>query len=213
MEGVKSEALNLFYTNSRILIGGYSGSGKSVLVGKIVAKYNNSFKNIIISSPSESFPVNNNSKIIYHNGVNAFDPFSTTESLEGRTLIIYDDCMLESHSEKTIATVFARGRHKNISAMFITQNIYYPSKFHRSIALNCTHFLLLKMRDISQIQYFGRTFLEKDKVREFVAIYKKYVENRLYGYILIDFTTPSTSKLMIRTNIVDAQYEKTIVIN
>ena len=147
---------------------------------------------------------------MYHKGDEAYNPL--TRTTKTRILVVYDDFMMDASSVKTIANVFCKGRHANISSVYLNQSLFHANPFRRTIALNATHFLILRMRDVSQIRYFAKTFLVKAKIETFAEIYKMYVEQREYGHILVDFTKPSTSKLLVRSNIVGPGYEKAIVL-
>jgi ABC-type dipeptide/oligopeptide/nickel transport system ATPase component len=211
MERVSADSVNIFHTSARVLIAGFSGCGKSVLIGQLILKYIDAFSEIIISG-SENFPIQKHEKIKFHVGEYAYDPFKESIDFSKRRLIIYDDFMLDNTSGKIIAKVFIKGRHLSLSSIYIAQNILHNSPYHRAIALNCNFFIIMRMRSIIQIKYFGRTFLDKSKIDEFVGVYKKYIENKKYSHLLIDFTQFSDSPLLIRANIVGDELEKAIVL-
>ena len=157
MEVVPASSVDIFNKPARILVSGFSGCGKSVLVGKIIKKYIDSFTEIIISG-SENFPVEAHPKIIIHSGERAYDPFAQNINDGKHRLLIYDDYMLDNESGKTIAKVYIKGRHLSSSCIYIAQNILHNSLCHKAIALNCCYFLLLRMRNIAQIKHFARFF-------------------------------------------------------
>ena len=70
--------------------------------------------------------------------VNPFD-----YSYNGNTLFMLDDCFLEAIESKFVVKAFTKGRHENISPIFITQNLFSSGKFALSIALNCSHCILI----------------------------------------------------------------------
>ena len=187
MEVVDAFSIDLFNKPARILVAGFSGCGKSVLVGKIIKKYIDAFTEIVISG-SENFPVEFNPKITLHSGDHAYDPFTQNVNDGKHRLLIYDDFMLDNESGKTIAKVFIKGRHLSLSCIYIAQNILHNSPYHRAISLNCSYFILLRMRNIAQIKHFARSFLDKSKIESFVEVYRKYVEERAHSHLLIDFT-------------------------
>jgi ABC-type dipeptide/oligopeptide/nickel transport system ATPase component len=211
MERVSANSLEIFNSSARILIAGFSGCGKSILIGQLIMKYIDTFSEIIISG-SENFPIDKHPKIKIHTGEHAYDPFTESKDFSMRRLIIYDDFMLDNVSGKIIAKVFIKGRHLSLSSIYIAQNILHNSPYHRAIALNCNYFIIMRMRSIMQIKYFARTFLDKTKIEDFVSVYKKYIEKKKYSHILIDFTQFSDSPLLIRTNIVGKEFEKAILI-
>lgn len=117
-----------------------------------------------------------------------------------------------SAPEYTIANVYVRSRHMNTVSIYLTQNIFHSSKFFRTISLNSSHVLLFSMRDMRQIGVFSRTFLDSYKSKKFVAMYKKFILGRPYGYILVDFTQLHRSKLIFRTNIANENLENLIML-
>ena len=97
---------------------------------------------------------------------------------------------------------FTKGRHKSISTVFITQNMFFSGKHSRNISLNCSHYILMKNRDMSQIETLGRQIYGKGKGNEFLEIYKKALSVNKFGYLLIDLAPNTLEELQLRTNIV-----------
>ena len=63
---------------------------------------------------------------------------------EKKKLIVLDDLICESSSD-IVLDLFTKGsHHKNISVIFITQNIYYKGKAQRDISLNTKYLILFK---------------------------------------------------------------------
>lgn len=205
--------VNIFKEPARIMVAGMSNSGKSYLIAALARRYMQTFSKIIICSESE-FPLEKtNPKIVYFNGI--YDPFEEDENADKyeHKLIILDDMMLTTAAnERLIASIFTRGRHRNVSAVYISQNLFNRSPLFRIISLNCNYFIITRCRDLNQLKIFARSFLQKEKCDGFVKVYEKYVQGKKYGYILIDFTQLYGSKLMFRTDIVGTSYEKVILI-
>ena len=139
-----------------------------------------------------------------------FDPFS--DDITGNILIIYDDILLNENVIAKAAEVFLWGRHFNSSVCLLTQNVFHNWKFYRTIALNCTHNILFRVRDFKQNICFGQTFLINGNVEKFVSLYKRIVIRKKYRYILIDFTTFVEDPLCFRSYICDESYEKAFVL-
>ena len=54
-----------------------------------------------------------------------------------RNLIIFDDLMTDAKCDKRIADLFTKGsHHRNISIVYLTQNVFPQGKVCRDIALN-----------------------------------------------------------------------------
>ena len=85
-------------------------------------------------------------------------------STEKDVIVILDDLMNECLEDKSILSMFTIGsHHKNISVIFLTQNIYEKGKYARSISLN-SHYLIIfqNRRDKAQIQHLGRQLYPKE---------------------------------------------------
>ena len=201
--------VSLFTNNARIFVTGFSNSGKSFLVGQMIMKYIDCFEESVISG-AEHFPVQKHRKIRYHTGDIAFNPLSRKSKT--RLLVVYDDYMMDNISMKIIGNVFCRGRHSNISSIYINQSLYHNNPYHRTIALNSTHFLILRLRDINQLRYFGKTFMAKHQVDRFVEICNTNIPLHTYPHLLVDFSQTSNSKLMLRTIITGPGYEQVPII-
>ena len=64
-----------------------------------------------------------------------------------RNLIVLDDLMAQSGKEKRIADLFTRGsHHRNLSVIYIVQNIFHQGKEMRNISLNAHYIVLFKSR-------------------------------------------------------------------
>ena len=62
---------------------------------------------------------------------------------------------LEAIESKFVVNAFTIGYHENISTIFITQNLFFSGKFARSIALNCSHYILMRNHNLDQIEVLG----------------------------------------------------------
>ena len=129
-------SIDLFHNPARIIIAGYSNSGKSEMCSNLIKKYHDKFDTILYYGVNSHDLQNNpdiNEKLhISSEIVNPFD-----YSYNGNTLFILDDCFLEAIESKFVVNALTKGRHENFSTIFITQNIFFSGKFPRSIALNC----------------------------------------------------------------------------
>ena len=133
-----------------------TGLGKSVFVQRLL----NHAKTVINPSPA---------RILYCYGVyqTIFSQFEGVEFNEGlpsldefkgdkHSLVIIDDLMHETND--VVTKLFTRvSHHTNTSVIYITQNIFHPSKENRTITLNTQYLVLFKnVRDKSQISYLAR---------------------------------------------------------
>lgn len=209
----QGEILNLFAVPARIIIAGFSNSGKSVLCQNIIEMYEANFHCILYCGVSEH-PLESHHTISTKLKVSKeiLNPFDYTErGVEGGSkglLFVLDDCFLEASDNKFVTQAFTAGRHSNISVIFITQNVFHSGKFSRSISLNCSHYILMKNRDIGQIETLGRQLFGRRRGVEFSDIYKKALTHNRYGYLLVDFAPSTPELLQLRTNILgETEYQ------
>ena len=73
-------------------------------------------------------------------------------------LLIIDDLMEEISNDARAAALFTRGiHHKNVSVIFLIQNLFKQGKAMRDIALNSQYLILFKnKRDTQQIKYLAK---------------------------------------------------------
>ena len=200
------DQLNLFNYPARIIIAGYTNSGKTYLCTKIVEKYHHLFSKIVISGVS-SHPLQDSTDIkdkleIQEDIIDPVDEHSPFTDSKAHILQILDDNFLASANSPTVVNSFTKGRHKNLSVILITQNLFFPGKYARTIALNTSHYILMKNRDLYQIECLGRQLYGKSNSKKFVEIYKNAVHSTPRGYLLCDLAVTTPEALQLRTNIV-----------
>ena len=122
-----------------------------------------------------------------------------------RNLIVIDDQMIEAGKDNRIVNLFTKGsHHRNLSVVYIVQNVFHQGRGSRSISLNSHYLVLFKNpRDKLQVltlakqMYPGRTdFLLKQ--------YEEAVR-RPYGYLLIDLKTTTQDDCRLRTNVLPGE--------
>ena len=140
-------------------VAGPTQSGKSYIVFNLLKNQKNFIipkqKKIIycytVWQPLYSKMLVDISGITFNKGIPDIDQ-------EKDVIVVLDDLMNECLENKNILSMFTIGsHHKNISVIFLTQNIYEKGKYARSISLN-SHYLIIfqNLRDKAQIQYLGR---------------------------------------------------------
>ena len=201
MDEIPESEVDIFHTCARILIAGFSGSGKSYFASKLIRKYKHKFDQIIL--------IGGNLEGVEDLGVVRRDDFNIELDANGidNILLCFDDILYDSKLMKVAANLYTRGRHKKNSCLMLSQNIFHPSSDFRCISLNSTHIVLMRMRDNRQITHFSSSFLTQEKREAFVKLYKLIVLKEKYRYLLVDFTKNPCSKLMIRTNLFNESLE------
>ena len=121
-----------------------------------------------------------------------------------RNLIILDDLMTEAKCDQRIADLFTKGsHHRNISIVYLTQNVFSQGKACRDIALN-TQYLVLFNNPIDRLQV---TTLAKRIYPSTSAIFMKRFEeatSRPYGYLVVDLKSSTSEKDRLRTDIFES---------
>jgi len=77
------------------------------------------------------------------------------------TLLIINDLMQETN--ETIANMFTKGsHHRNVSVVFLAQNLFPKNKFARTMSLNAHYMVLFKNpRDVSQFANLAKQMYPK----------------------------------------------------
>ena len=139
-----------------------------------------------------------------------FDQFPDVEFVEGlpdlnmfdgvkRTLLIIDDLMHETN--ETVSKLFTRvSHHKNVSVVYLTQNLFNNNKHNRTISLNAHYIILFKnVPDATQVQCLARQMFPR-KSEAMMQGYKD-ATGKPYGYLLVDLTQPINDRYHLRTKI------------
>lgn len=195
------DQVDLFHYPARILVAGFSNSGKSELVTKIVEKYHGKFTHIIVCGvsqhPLQKIEAIKNKLNVYQNII---DPLSEVEEGEKSSILfILDDIFLEAAESKVVANAFIKGRHNSLSVIMVTQNVYFQGKYARTISLNCTHYILLRMRDLNQIECLSRQIHGSSLSKKFVEVYKTAVLQKPFTYLLVDLSINTHEDLHLRS--------------
>lgn len=116
-------------------------------------------------------------------------------------LFIIDDLMAESSNSNCILDLFTKGcHHKNISVIFITQNIFYKGKNQRDISLNAHYLVLFKNpRDKSQIRFLAQQLSPQNS--KFLTEAFLNATLNPHSYLLIDLKQSTPENLRFRTNV------------
>lgn len=186
-----------------MIVAGQTGSGKTRFVKKLILDQKNLHENAF-------------ERIVYVYGIDQEeyqelrDMSPPIEMYEGypvdlefdgvQTLLILDDMMMELGKDDKLARLFTRMRHKNLSTIFITQNLYFSSRFGTTVTRNAQYLTLFpNVRDTFMISTLGRQIFPqhpKFLVEAFID-----ATSRPYGYVFLDLKSNTDPKLRVRTNI------------
>jgi hypothetical protein len=184
------------------VVAGPSGSGKSVWITNLIRNIK-SLSNVHFE------------KIIWCYGV--WQPLYFTlqkstniEFIEGVTdvknmtygkpkLIIIDDLMSEVGTD--LVDIFTKfSHHKNISVIFVTQNIFHKGKGSRDVSLNAHYFVVFKNpRDKAQFSHLARQVHPTNP--KFLQEAYENATSRPHGYLLLDLKQSTPEALRYRSQI------------
>lgn len=132
-------------------------------------------------------------KVTFHQGM------IDITRVPGGSLLLLDD-LQQSLTSKDSALATKISHHKNISVVYITQNLFYKGSAHRDLSLNANYIILFKNpRDKGQASVLARQ-LYPGKTEYFMKSYSDATE-KPYGYLLINLRQTTPESLRLCTNI------------
>ena len=191
----------------RLIIGGASGCGKTSILKEIIDKnhFASPFEKIVYCYPDylDEIPTEFDQIVEYRSGICDLEFFT---ALPKNTLLLFDDMMSECGESKNIMKLFSViARKKNISIIFLVQNVYDNSKHFRNIRINATGFILFKFFAANDVNKRLLRDLGIDKLVSQRLLDKTYSRN--FGYIFINIHPQRHSEFeTIRTNIFEKFY-------
>jgi GTPase SAR1 family protein len=116
-----------------------------------------------------------------------------------RNLIVLDDLMAQSGKDKCIFDLFTKGNHhRNLSIIYIVQNIFIQGKEMRNISLNAHYIVLFKSpRDKQKISMLARQ-VNHGKLQEFMRSYED-ATRRPHGYLMLDLKPTTDDQQRLKT--------------
>ena len=192
----------LFSNPARIIIAGASNTGKSHITQELIKRHHHKFQHIAICG-TKAHPLQSDSEIKAKLTLSEdiIDPEEIKYHKTDSVLYILDDLYVQALQNEVVSNVFTKGRHKKISTIFITQNLFPKGKFARDVSLNATHFILTRMRDLSAIEILGRQLFGSKHAKNFLEAYNRAMSLRKFSYILVDLDVSTPSSLQLRANI------------
>ena len=118
-------------------------------------------------------------------------------------LVVIDDLMREADAH--VVDMFTKGsHHRNLSVIFITQNLFYQNRGQRDISLNAHYIIVFKNpRDAAQITYLARQIVPENP--KFIQEAYRDATSTPHGYLLIDLKQSTDDTVRYRTLIFDKQ--------
>ena len=181
------------------VIAGPTGSGKMVWVTRFLENINR----IISETPEEIVwcygewqPIYNGFKnVTFIEGIPNVKEWEDSK----RRLLILDDLM--SETDQRVTDLFTKGsHHRNVSVMYIVQNLFGKNREHRTISLNCHYIVVFKNpRDGSQINHLAKQ-MYPGKMK-YVQESFKDATLKPHGYLLVDLRQETPDHMRLRTSI------------
>ena len=191
----------------RLIVGGGSGSGKTTFLKNLLDQnhFSSPFDKVVYCYPNylTELPVEFDQIVEYYPGLCDSNYFS---NLPKNTLLIFDDMMNECGNSTDIMKLFSViARKRNISVIFLVQNVYDNSKQFRNIRLNATGFVLFK--------FYAATDVTKRLLKD-LGVQSLVPQNLLdniystkFAYIFIDVHPERHSEFCtVRSNIFENNY-------
>lgn len=190
-----------FYHPCNIIVNGPSMAGKTVLCEKLIKNHETMFEpklEEIVFHYGEWQPFYDRLKgtVTFKEGLPDMNDYNGSK----RTLIVIDDLM-DQNKSGLIGSIFTKfTHHRNLSVLYLTQNLYHKSRDSREISLNAHYLILFKQpRDKFQISVLSRQ-MNPSNPKFLLESYLNATEPA-HSYLLLDFKQNCPENLRVRTKI------------
>ena len=199
--------------NSVLQIVGPSGSGKTLFVTHLL-------------SPNKNYFVRRIQNIYWFQGIDGGEKGETMQSLHGLKnvkflkgfekgwmnmahmddVFVIDDLFADANKEENFNNLFTKiARHRGVTVIFITQNMFHQGGQHRTRNLNVHYLVIFKNpRDCSAINFVARQAFPTN-AKFLIHSYEDATRNKPHGYLFIDFTQDCPEEMRVRSNIFDEE--------
>ena len=115
--------------------------------------------------------------------------------------MILDDVMAEAGDSKSVAKPFAQGsHHRNMTVIFLVQNLFHQAKQMRNISLN-SHYMVLYKNPRDQGQIHALSYQMYPSEKHFLADAFADATAAPHSYLLLDFHPETPEHLRVRAKI------------
>ena len=118
-----------------------------------------------------------------------------------RNSVVIDDLMHELTNDQRMTNLFTKGcEHRNLSVIFILQNMFHRGKELRDMSLNSHYLVVFKSpRDSSQVNHLARQMFP-GHVKYMQEAFEDATK-RPHGYLFCDLKPETPTDFRLRTNI------------
>ena len=201
---------------SNCWISGVTGSGKTSLVHRMLVHKDELYSqrvHEILYCMSVDQPLYKKMKdtvkgLKFHRGVPTEEDLDEFTDGAHHTMVVLDDLMESVVKSVDVQNLFTKySHHRNISVIYINQNMYASGPCSRNLSLNTQYFIVLcNPRDVGQIDVLARQTGLGKVLKE---SYRDCVLSKRYGYQLISLhpadvsvvSDPPRLRARIHTNI------------
>ena len=193
---------------SSVIVAAPSGSGKTVLVERLLRE-----KKVFQTPPK---------KIVYaydrwqprfermkRDGIQFFQGIPDTAKLakwfpKGGVLVL-DDLMTEGGQDKRVLDLFTKdSHHRNITVLFLTQDLFPPGKFAKTINRNAHYIIAFKNpRDKTGIRNILMQ-MYPERWRHILEVYNR-ITSRPFGYLFLDVHPASDDRFRLWSHLTRAE--------
>ena len=108
-------------------------------------------------------------------------------------LFVIDDQLQEASNNNQIMNLFTKGsHHRNLSVIYLLQNVFHQGKIKLTVSLNCQYLVLFKNpRDKMQIMTLAKQISPRN-TQQFL---------QTYGYIFVDLKPSTPDHCRLRKNV------------
>ena len=195
------------------LIVGPSGSGKTHFVMELLKNMDHTLSripdNIIWSYTCYQPLYDELRKSLNVRFIEGIPDSFTDESifpLNQYNLLILDDCMDLASNHSEVLKAFTQYRHhRNLSVLYLMQNIFNPGRHSRTVSLNSNYIVLFKNpRDKAQIRILAQQMFPGHSK----FFLDSYTDATLepHGYLLIDLTPQCPERFRLRTGLLPREW-------
>ena len=193
---------------SSVIIAAPSGSGKTVLVERLLRE-----KKVFESPPKKivyaydrwqpRFERMQRDGMVFFQGIP--DPTHLATWFPQGGVLVLDDLMEEGGQDKRVLDLFTKdSHHRNITVLFLTQDLFPPGKFAKTINRNAHYIIAFKNpRDKTGIRNILMQ-MYPDQWRRVLELYSR-ITARPFGYLMLDVHPASDDRYRLWSHLTRAE--------